>query len=46
MIEYMQARVHVNNLTMFTFIHLIQRVGTMSLIEMESTMHIKLVGMT
>ena len=31
---------------MFTVINLIERVGTMSLIEMESTMQINLVCMT
>ena len=46
MIEYVQTRVRVNNLTMFTVINLIERVGTMSLIEMESTMQINLVCMT
>ena len=46
MIEYAQARVRVNNLTMFTVINLIERVGTMSLIEMESTMQINLVCVT
>ena len=46
MIEYAQTRVRVNNLTMFTEINLIWRVGTMSLIEMESTMQINLVCMT
>ena len=46
MIEYTQARVHVNNLTMFTVIYLIQMVGVMSLIEMEATMHKNLVCMT
>ena len=38
MIEYMYARVRVNNFTMFTVVNLIGRVGTMSLLEMESTM--------
>ena len=46
MIEYAQARVPLNNLTMFTVINLIERVGTMSLIEMESAMQINLVCMT
>ena len=46
MIEYAQARVRVNNLTMFTVINLIERVGTMSLMEMEPTMQINLVCMT
>ena len=46
MIEYAQARVRVNNLTTFIVINLIQRVGTMSLIEMESAMPIDLVCMT
>ena len=46
MIEYLQARVRVNNLAMFTVIHLSERVGTMSLIEMESTVQINLVCMT
>ena len=45
-IEYGQARVRVNNLTKFTVINLIERVGTMSPIEMESTMQINLVCMT
>ena len=40
MIEYVQARVRVNNFTMFTVLNLIKRVGTMSLLEMESTMQI------
>ena len=38
MIEYAQARVRVNNLTTFIVINLIERVGSMSLTEMESTM--------
>ena len=42
MIEYAQARVQVNNLTKFTVINLIERVGTMSFIEMESAMQINL----
>ena len=42
MIEYTQARVRVNNLTMFTVINLTEIVGTMSLIEMQ----INLVCMT
>ena len=46
MIEYVQARVQVNNLTKFIVINLTERVGTMSLIEMESTMQINLVCMT
>ena len=46
MIEYAQTRVRVNNLTMFTVINLAERVGTMSLIEMESTMQINLVCVT
>ena len=46
MIEYAQARVQVNNLTTFTVINLIEKVWTMSLIEMESTMQINLVCMT
>ena len=46
MIEYAQARVWVNKLTMFTVLNLIERVGTMSPIEMESTMQINLVYMT
>ena len=46
MIEYAQAGVRVNNLITFTVINLIERMGTMSLIEMESTMQIKLVCMT
>ena len=46
MIEYAQARVQVNNLKMFTVINLIERVGSMSLIEMESTMQIDSVCMT
>ena len=43
MIEYAQAIVRVNNLTTFTVITLVERVGT---IEMESTMYINLVCMT
>ena len=43
MIEYAQAKVRVHNLTLFTVVNLIERVGTMSLIEMESTMQINLV---
>ena len=35
----------MNNLKIFTVINLIERVGTMSLIEMESTMQINLVCM-
>ena len=46
MLEYTQGRVPVNNLTMFTVINLIERVGTMSPIEMESAMLINLVCMT
>ena len=46
MIEYAQARVRVNNLTLFTVINIIERVGTMSLIEMVSTMQINLGCMT
>ena len=46
MIECAHARVWVNNLTMFTVMHLIKRVGTMFLIEMESTMQMHLVCMT
>ena len=46
MIEYMLARVRVNNLKMFIAINLKERVGTMSLIEMDSTMQINLVCMT
>ena len=46
MIEYAQARVRVNNLTTFTVINLIERVGTMCVIEIESTMQINLVCMT
>ena len=41
-IEYMHARVRVNNFTMFTVVNLIARVGTMSLLEMESTMQINI----
>ena len=40
MTEYAQARVRVHNLTTFTVINYIERVGTTSLIEMESTMQI------
>ena len=40
MTEYMHARVRVNNFTMFTVVNLIGRVGTISLLEMESTMQI------
>ena len=36
MIEYMHARVLVNNFTMFSVVNFIGRVGTMSFIEMES----------
>ena len=36
----------MHNLTTFTVINLTERVGTMSLIEMESTMQINLVCMT
>ena len=43
MIEYMLARVQVNNFTMFTVVNLIVRMGTMSLLEMESTMQINIV---
>ena len=43
MIEYMHAGVRVNNFTMFTVVNLIGRVGTMSLLEMESTMQINIV---
>ena len=43
MIEYTKAMVRVNNLTMFTIINLIERMGTMFLIEMESTMQINFV---
>ena len=46
MIEYVLARVRVKNLTTFTVINLIERVGTMSVIEMESTMQINLVCVT
>ena len=46
MIEYAQARVRVNNLTMFTVINLIERVGAMSPIEMVFTMLINLVCTT
>ena len=46
MIEYAQVRVLVNNLTTFTSINLIERMGTMSRIEMASTMQIDLVCMT
>ena len=46
MIEYAQARVRVNNLTMFTVINLIESVGTKPLVEMDSTMQINLVCMT
>ena len=40
MIEHMHARVRVNNFTMFTIVNLIERVGTMSVLEMVSTMQI------
>ena len=43
MIEYMHPRVRVNNFTMFTVVNLIGRVGTMSLLEMESTIQINIV---
>ena len=46
MIEYAQAIVRVKNLTMFTVINLIARVGTMFLIEMKSTIEINLVCTT
>ena len=46
MIEYAQGRVRVNSMTLFTVINLIERVGTMSHIKMESTMHINLVCTT
>ena len=46
MIEYAQAKVRMNNLTTLTIVNLNERVGTMSLIEMESTMQINLVCMT
>ena len=43
MMEYIHTRVRVNNLTMFSVVNLIGRVGTMSLLEMESTMQINIV---
>ena len=43
MIEYMHARVWVNNFTMFTVVNLIGKVGTMSLLGMVSTMRINIV---
>ena len=43
MIEYMHARVGVNNFTMFTVVNLVGRVGTMFILEMESTMQINIV---
>ena len=46
MIEYAKAIVRVNNLTAFTVINLIERVGTMFLIEMESIMQTNLICMT
>ena len=42
MIEYMHARVRVSNFTMFTVVTLIERVGTMPLLAMESTMQINI----
>ena len=42
MTEYNQARVRVNTFQMFTVVNLVGRVGTMSLLEMESTMQIEL----
>ena len=46
MIEYVQAKVRVNNFTMFTVINLTERVGTMSLLKIESTMQINLICLT
>ena len=46
MIGYVQAGVRVNNFTMFTVVNLVERVGTMSLLQMESTMEINLVCLT
>ena len=40
--EYVQVRVRVNNFTVFTVMNLIERVGTLCLIEMGSTKQIHL----
>ena len=46
MIEYVQARVRVNNFTMFTVVNLIERVETLSVLEMGSTIQINFVCLT
>ena len=46
MIEYAQVRDRENNLITFTVINFTERMGTMSLIEMEYTMQINLVCLT
>ena len=43
---FTSQRVRLNDLITFTVINLTERVGNMSLIEMESTMQINLVCMT
>ena len=45
MIKYAQAIVWVNNFTMFT-VRNVERVGTMSVLEMESALHINLVSLS
>ena len=40
MIEYVQERVRLKNFTVFTVINLTERVGTMSLLEIESTFNL------
>ena len=45
-LEYVQTRVWVNNITTVTVIMVIERVGTIPLLEMESTLQIDLECLT